>query len=173
MVRSERNVLFQVKRAFEHRQTRIIEEIKRTIFESLFVFNVAYMPKLEVRSVPPCYGCWCPFIDSFMFLEMLADFPGHPGPGDVYQYPISNLTCQTISNRRTGVYLDTTMALPLKVHRYLPWWTWILFERNVCVTRLQVCGWRQNRFKSWDPSPAAWVCVRKKYAGVEIRILRG
>ena len=60
-------------------------------------------------------------IHSFMFLEMLAAFPGRPGPGDAYQYPISNLTCQTISNTRAGVFSAETMALPLKVHRYLPW----------------------------------------------------
>lgn len=60
-------------------------------------------------------------IHSSVFLEMLAGFPGHPGPGDVYQCPTSNLTCQTISNTRTGVFSDTTMALLLKVHRYLPW----------------------------------------------------
>lgn len=42
---------------------------------------------------------------------MLADFPGHPGPGDVYQYPISTLTCQAISNTRAGVFSEATMGL--------------------------------------------------------------
>lgn len=87
------------------------------IFESLFVFNVAkclnWRSDLSLQTMDAG-------VHSFMFLEMFADFPDHPGPGDVYQYPISNLTCQTISNRRTGVYSDITMALPLKVHRYLP-----------------------------------------------------
>lgn len=69
---------------------------------------------------------------------MLKHFPGHWGPRDVYQYPISNLKCQTFSNVIFSVFQAATMEAPAERTKAIPLSNYCAdtrLQHDVCVIR--------------------------------------